>query len=81
MRAAVNFTCANPTGAEAQTVVVYTWNESSENGAALIPSLGNGTLYVDALAKVLPMTCPAPRGEPLRNSHSLRPRSQQTTSL
>ena len=58
---ALNFTCANSGGggggAEAQTVVVYAWNESSENGAALIPSLGNDTLYVDALAKVLPMQC------------------------
>ena len=57
--AAVNFTCAHPTSAEAQTVVLYAWNESSENGAALIPSLGNGTLYVDALARVLPMQCKA----------------------
>ena len=63
--AALNFTCAHAPaaagggggGAEAQTVVVYAWNESSENGAALIPSLGNGTLYVDALAEVLPMQC------------------------
>ena len=55
---AVQFACAHPKGAEAQTTVVYAWNESSENGAALIPSLGNGTMYVDALAKVLPVTCP-----------------------
>ena len=56
---ALNFTCAYPTGAEAQTIVVYAWNESSENGAALIPSIGNQTLYVDALAKVLPFQCKA----------------------
>jgi len=54
---ALNFTCANPTGAEAQTIIIYAWNESSENGAAIIPSLGNQTMYVDALAKVLPMQC------------------------
>ena len=56
---ALNFTCANPRAVEAQTVLVYAWNESSENGAALIPSLGNGTLYVDALHDVLPYTCKA----------------------
>ena len=55
--AALNFTCANAAVTEAETVVVYAWNESSENGAALIPSLGNGTMYVDALAQVLPMQC------------------------
>ena len=54
---ALNFTCTNGGVTEAETVVVYAWNESSENGAALIPSLGNGTMYVDALAKVLPMQC------------------------
>lgn len=56
---ALDFTCANPKGAEAQTIIVYAWNESSENGAALIPSLGNHTMYVDALAKILPMKCKA----------------------
>ena len=60
--AALNFTCAHSAGAEAQTVVVYAWNESSENGAALVPSLGNGTMYVDALAKVLPAHCTAEVG-------------------
>ena len=55
--AALNFTCTNAAVTEAATVVVYAWNESSENGAALIPSLGNGTMYVDALANVLPMQC------------------------
>jgi len=56
---ALNFTCANhhSGGAEAQTIVVYAWNESSENGAAIIPSLGNATAYIDALNKVLPMKC------------------------
>ena len=54
---ALNFTCTNSAVTEAQTVVVYAWNESSENGAALIPSLGNGTMYVDALAEVLPVQC------------------------
>jgi len=55
--AALNFTCTHSDATEAETVVVYAWNESSENGAALIPSLGNGTMYVDALSAVLPMHC------------------------
>ena len=54
---AINVTCGSGSGVEAETVVVYAWNESSENGAALIPSLGNGTMYVDALSKVLPVEC------------------------
>lgn len=54
---ALEFTCTNVDSVEAQTVVVYAWNESSENGAALIPSLGNHTMYVDALSKILPMEC------------------------
>ena len=38
-------------------VLYSAWNECSENGACVIPTLGNGTLYVDALGKVLPSTC------------------------
>ncbi len=53
----IQLTCANKTTIDAQTVLVYAWNESSENGACLIPSLGNGTYYVRALAEILPMTC------------------------
>ena len=56
---ALNFTCSHAAATEAETVVVYAWNESSENGAALIPSLGNKTMYLDALAQVLPFHCPA----------------------
>jgi len=59
MRSAVQWTCNNAKAAEAQTMLIYAWNESSENGAALIPNLGNGTLYVDALSAVLPPgNCP-----------------------
>ncbi|CAF1286244.1 unnamed protein product, partial [Didymodactylos carnosus] len=54
---AVNFTCKYNDTAEAQTIIFYAWNESSENGASLIPSIGNGSLYVDALSDVLPMYC------------------------
>jgi hypothetical protein len=50
-------TCDNKDVTEAQTVIVYAWNECSENGASLIPSLGNGTYYVRALAEILPMSC------------------------
>jgi len=53
----VKFTCANSASAEAQTIIVYAWNESSENGACLIPSLGNSTAYIDALSHVLPAKC------------------------
>jgi hypothetical protein len=54
---AIDFTCKNAAATEAQTIIVYAWNESSENGSALIPSLGNSTLYVDALSQVLPRNC------------------------
>lgn len=54
---AINFTCTYPEFAEAQTVIMYAWNECTENGACIIPTLGNGTYYVDAMAKVLPQSC------------------------
>jgi len=54
---AIDFTCKNAVATEAQTIIVYAWNESSENGAALMPSLGNSTLYVDALSQILPRNC------------------------
>jgi len=57
IQSAVEFTCKNAPAVESQTILVYAWNESSENGACLIPSLGNGTAYVDALAQVLPAQC------------------------
>lgn len=57
IKTAVELTCTHRNMTEAQTVIVYAWNECDENGAALIPSLGNGTYYVRALAEILPMTC------------------------
>jgi hypothetical protein len=57
-KTSIQLTCANKNVTEAQTVIVYAWNECSENGASLIPSLGNGTYYVRALAEILPMSCP-----------------------
>ena len=56
-RDAIHLTCTNQTIMEAQTVIVYAWNESSENGASLIPSIGNGSYYVHALSEILPMSC------------------------
>ena len=53
----IEFTCKNNVTTEAQTVIVYSWNENSENGASLIPTLGNGTLFVDTLSKILPLYC------------------------
>ena len=39
-------------------LLIYSaWNECSENGACVIPTLGNGTLYVDAVGKILPAQC------------------------
>ncbi|CAF0747754.1 unnamed protein product [Adineta ricciae] len=57
MRSAIKITCENRNVTEANTVLVYAWNECAENGAALIPSLGNGTYFVNALSKTLPMFC------------------------
>ena len=54
----IDFTCEyGDNVTEAQTMIMYAWNECSENGACVIPTLGNGTLYIDSLAKVLPSTC------------------------
>lgn len=54
---AISFTCTHQAAVEAQTVIIYAWNEYTENAAAIGPNLGNGTLYVDALSQILPMTC------------------------
>ncbi|UJR29620.1 hypothetical protein I4U23_017168 [Adineta vaga] len=56
-KSSIQITCANRNITEAQTVIVYAWNENSENGASLIPSIGNGTYYVTALSQILPMSC------------------------
>ena len=56
-RDAIQLTCTNRSVTEAQTVIVYAWNECSENGASLIPSVGNGSYYVHALSDILPMLC------------------------
>ncbi len=57
LKTAINFTCQYNETVEAQTILVYAWNENSENAAPLIPTLGNGTLYVDTLSKILPSHC------------------------
>jgi hypothetical protein len=54
--ASVAFTCQSPK-TPAKAVIIYAWNELNENGAAIIPTIGNGTLYVDALQRVLPGKC------------------------
>ncbi|KAL0478515.1 penE [Acrasis kona] len=58
VKSAIQWSCAHKAAAEAQTVIIYAWNEVSENGGCLIPNIGNGTAYVDGLSKVLPMYCP-----------------------
>ena len=57
IRASINFTCTYNQTVDAQTIIIYAWNECSETSGSLIPSLGNGTLYIDTLSKILPMTC------------------------
>ena len=55
VQTAVNFTCLHKNNAtQAKTMIMYAWNECSENGACIIPTIGNGTVYVDSLATVLP---------------------------
>ncbi|CAF1124312.1 unnamed protein product [Rotaria sordida] len=57
IRSGINFTCNYNQTVEAQTIIIYAWNECSETSGSLIPSMGNGTLYIDALSKILPMYC------------------------
>lgn len=57
IRHGINFTCQYPQTVEAQTLIIYAWNECSETSGSLVPSHGNGTLYIDALSKILPMSC------------------------
>lgn len=58
LKALVNSTaqwiCKHPQLAETQLALMYAWNENTENGAPLIPTLGQGTAYVDALSEILP---------------------------
>jgi len=53
----INFTCTYNETVEAQTIIIYAWNECSETSGSLVPSYGNGTLYIDALSKILPGSC------------------------
>eukprot|EP01084_Bolivina_argentea_P229502 387323_1 len=53
----IDFVCRNKEFVEAQTIMLYAWNECTENGACIIPTLGNGTAWVDALSDVLPRSC------------------------
>jgi hypothetical protein len=57
IQSGINFTCTYNETAEAQTIIIYAWNECSETSGSLVPSLGNGTLYIDALSKILPGSC------------------------
>jgi len=57
IRSAINFTCQYNETVDAQTIIIYAWNENSETAGSLVPTLGNGTLYVDAMSKILPMSC------------------------
>eukprot|EP01111_Echinosteliopsis_oligospora_P014974 TRINITY_DN5778_c0_g1_i2.p1 TRINITY_DN5778_c0_g1~~TRINITY_DN5778_c0_g1_i2.p1 ORF type:complete len:394 (-),score=61.53 TRINITY_DN5778_c0_g1_i2:28-1209(-) len=54
---AIEFACTHNITVESQSIIIYAWNELSENGATLIPSLGNGTLYIDALSEISPLSC------------------------
>jgi hypothetical protein len=57
IRSGINFTCTYNETVDAQTIIIYAWNECSETSGSLVPSYGNGTLYIDALSKILPMSC------------------------
>lgn len=57
IKRATNFTCQYKDTVEAQTIIIYAWNECSETSGSLIPSHGNGTLYINALGEILPMDC------------------------
>ncbi|CAF3697239.1 unnamed protein product [Rotaria sp. Silwood1] len=57
IRSGINFICQYNQTVEAQTIIIYAWNECSETSGSLIPSMGNGTLYIDTLSKILPMYC------------------------
>jgi len=57
IRSGINFACNYNETVDAQTIIIYAWNECSETSGSLVPLLGNETLYIDALSKVLPMFC------------------------
>ncbi len=60
VKAAVDWTQANPTLCPANAVILYAWNENDEGGW-LIPTLGEGDARIRALAGVLrPTAGPAP---------------------
>ena len=49
VKSSIQSTCTHRNVTETQTIIVYAWNECSENGAALIPSLGNGNTTLELL--------------------------------
>ena len=53
-KTSLQLTCTNQPVTEAQTVIIYAWNENIENVAPLIPTLVNGIYYVRALSEILP---------------------------
>lgn len=52
LRSAVEWNRANPANAEANTVLIYAWNESDEGGW-LVPTMKEGTKRLDAISKTL----------------------------
>jgi len=52
VRSALDWVSENPTAAEADTVLVYAWNETDEGGW-LVPTLSGGSARLDAIRKVL----------------------------
>ncbi|CAF1541593.1 unnamed protein product, partial [Rotaria sp. Silwood1] len=43
IQSAINFTCQYNETVDAQTIIIYAWNECTETAASLVPTLGNGT--------------------------------------
>lgn len=52
LQAAVEWNKANSGPAEANTIIIYAWNESDEGGW-LVPTISEGTARLDAVRKVL----------------------------
>ena len=53
LNAALKWNANNPLTANANTVLVYAWNETSEGGANIVPTLSEGTARLDAIAPVI----------------------------
>ena len=53
VRSAMQWVARNPDAAEANTILVYAWDELCEGSWVLVPTLAEGTTRLDALAKAL----------------------------